>query len=359
MNAPSTGLNRDTLARRFASFWLCENETALMSVTCIRDGCHFIQKEPADTSQQTLYRWYMDAEEVYKRNITRIENTFFGGDAFPVITPHFGTAGHAKYFRGCQYQFANETVWYFPSLEDGTLPEYQSENSILSLELSCLRQLCEHGTGNYLVAQPDNCGTIDALAHLRGSDRLLVDMLENPAWVQSCTRKIMEGYFDSSRKFYEASQENNFGGCSHGWMQLWADGTVQQLQGDLSVMISPAMFETFVLPELEEACNWLDYSIYHFDGQEQIRHLNMLLSIRNLNAIQWTHVAGQPETTEFIPVFRRIQSAGKGLVLFPESTQQAKALLENLNPQGLYLITQADNEAEAKIYLELKDCYHV
>jgi len=136
-------------------------------------------------------------------------------------------------------------------------------------------------------------------------------------------------------------------------MHLWADGKLQQLQADLSVMISPELFEAFVLPDLDEACNWLDYSIYHLDGQEQIRHLDMLLSIRKLNAIQWTHVAGQPEITRFIPVFQRIQSAGKGLILFPESLRQAEELHDVLKPQGLYLITSTGGESEANAYLRL------
>ena len=116
-------------------------------------------------------------------------------------------------------------------------------------------------------------------------------------------------------------------------------------------MVNRGTLKAFVLPELEEACDWLDYSVYHFDGQEQICHLDILLSIQGLNAIQWTHVAGQPDVTAFIPVLQRIQAAGKGLILFPETIGQASALLEHLCPRGLYLITHADSEAEANAYL--------
>jgi len=310
--------------------------------------------KPAGDSAEVLRQWALNPEGIYARNNLRIENTFFGGEAFPVIASDFGTAGHAKYFKGARYQFAGDTTWYFPFLEYGMLPEYLGERSILSEELSCMRRTCELGMNKFLVASPDNCGTIDALAHLRGSDNLLIDMIEDPEWVRACTRKILDAYFDSSQKIYDVIRENNFGGSTHSWMQLWAPGKVQQLQADISVMISPAMYEEFILPDLEEACNWLDYSVYHLDGQEQIRHLDMLLSIKKLNAIQWTHVAGQPIVTDFIPIFQRIQSAGKGLVIFPESLRQAKDLLENLKPQGLYLIASSNNEAEAKDYLSLR-----
>lgn len=344
----------DELKKRFQSFWLRENETALMSVTYMRDNSAYRPAKPPVDSPDELYKWVLDPDRIYARNMARIENTFFGGEAFPVIASDFGTAGHAKYFKGAHYQFAGDTTWYFPYLEDGALPEYLGENSILSKELSCMKRLSEQGLDKFMVASPDNCGTIDALAHLRGSDNLLIDMLEDADWVRSCTHEIMQGYFDSSQKIYDVIRENNFGGSTHSWMQLWADGKMQQLQADLSVMISPQMYEEFVLPDLDEACNWLDYSVYHLDGQEQIRHLDMLLSIKKLNAIQWTHVAGQPIVTDFIPIFQRIQSAGKGLVIFPESLRQAKDLLENLKPKGLYLIVSSNNEAEAKDYLSLR-----
>jgi hypothetical protein len=51
------------------------------------------------------------------------------------------------------------------------------------------------------------------------------------------------------------------------------------MQSDLSVMISPEMYEEFIIPELNQQLKWLEYSTYHFDGVEQIRHLDKLLQL--------------------------------------------------------------------------------
>lgn len=51
---------------------------------------------------------------------------------------------------------------------------------------------------------------------------------------------------------------------------------------DLSAMISPAMYEEFIMEELKKTTDWLDYSIYHMDGIEQVRFLDMLLSLPKL-----------------------------------------------------------------------------
>ena len=338
----------------YKAFLHCENDKALMAVSCIRDGLDHKVKKPLSCSPEEMYRWRLDPDIVFDRFKARIDATAYSGEAFPVVSCDFGPGGHAKYFKGCRYQFAEETTWYYPSLKYGDLPEYLGEDSILSDELACMDRLGELVLDKYLLAVPDNTGTIDALASLRGSENLLEDMIEDPDYVRSCTRKIMDGYFDSSLKIYDVLRKSNFGGSTHGWMQLWVDGKIQHLQADYSVMISSKMFEEFILADLDEACNWLDYSVYHFDGQEQIRHLDMLLSIKNLNTIQWTHVAGQPDFTHFIPEYKRIQSAGKGLIIAPTSQHQAKVLLENLKPQGLYLIINAHNEAEAQEYLNLR-----
>ena len=97
------------------------------------------------------------------------------------------------------------------------------------------------------------------------------------------------------------------------------------------------MYERFILPELNDVCDFLDYSVYHFDGQEQIRHLDALLSIKKLRAIQWTHVAGQPKPSMFIPVLKKIQQAGKNLILIP-TADEVPVLLDNLSSRGLHLL---------------------
>ena len=121
----------------------------------------------------------------------------------------------------------------------------------------------------------------------------------------------------------------------------------------MSVMISAKMYGKFVVPVLEELTEFLDYSVYHLDGKEQIRHLDHLLSVKGLNAIQWTNVAGQPRVSEFVPVLQRIQKAGKNLVVAPQANE-VEYLLDNLSCRGLQLlIRDLRSEEEARDMLKL------
>ena len=164
---------------------------------------------------------------------------------------------------------------------------------------------------------------------------LLVDMMTDPEFVTEAVERLLPIYKETQDIMFDTVKENNQG-CVHSWMQLWAPKRMAQLQCDMSVMISKEHFDQFVMPELEETTAFLDYSIYHLDGQEQIRHLDSLLSLPHLNAIQWQPVAGQPKTSEFIPVLQRIQKAGKSLMLRVER-EEIPVLLDNLSCRGLQL----------------------
>jgi hypothetical protein len=80
-------------------------------------------------------------------------------------------------------------------------------------------------------------------------------------------------------------------------------------------MISEKMFEEFFLPGLIEECEKLDRCIYHLDGPDALKHLDVLLGIKKLSAVQWVCGAGNEGFTRWTDVYKKIQKAGKGLQL--------------------------------------------
>jgi hypothetical protein len=169
--------------------------------------------------------------------------------------------------------------------------------------------------------------------------------------VKGALKKIEKAYERAMRGVYDIVKENNEGGSCIGWLSTWAPGLHAQMQSDMSVMISNRMYEEFIVPELREQCDFLDYPLYHFDGVEQIRHLDSLLAIPKLRAIQWTQVVGQRPCTDYIPELKRIQAAGKGLLILA-SPAQVKPLMENLSSRGLYLITAVNSQETGEALLK-------
>ncbi len=287
-----------------------------------------------------LKKYWTDPNTIHKMNLKRMENTYFAGEALPSIFLNFGTSGHCNFF-GSKPTYSNGTIWFDPVIDD--LDELKFDQAALDSHIKLTQELVKLSNSEYFIGMPDSCGTIDALGHLYGSDNVLIDMLGEPEKVKRAIKTVNEGWKISSQKFYDTLKDLNHGGSVHSWMHLMADGKMGQMQCDMSVMFSKDMYEEFAYDELKTQIDWFDYPIYHFDGVEQERHLDILLSFDKLKAIQWTNVAGQPPASHFMPILKRMQDAGKRLIVCI-NPDEIKPILENLSAKGLMLLVGNVND---------------
>ena len=116
-------------------------------------------------------------------------------------------------------------------------------------------------------------------------------------------------------------------------------------------MISPQMFETFVLPDLAVCCEELDFAFYHLDGRGQIPHLDLLLSLEQLHGIQWIPGEGQPSPGAWLPLLKRIVDAGKLCQLYV-SADDARTIVRELGGRGFaFYITDSIKPEEAETFI--------
>jgi len=304
----------------------------------------------------TLEESRTDADYAFRTFEHSVKSVINVAEAFPALMPAFGVAAHSCYF-GSKLKHMPETIWFEPVIDEPDINKLVYDENAFNVHKKFTSEIAERSKGLFFAGNNDNCGIIDALANLRSNDDLLFDMVDYPEFVEQARDKITEVWKKTQKEFYDITKESNDGGSSHAWMNTWSRGMHGQLQCDFCVMISPQHFERFVLPELEECTSFYDNSTYHFDGQEQIRHLDMLLSVKNLDNIQWTPVSGQPRTTNFIEVFKKIQKAGKGLVLIPE-LDEVPVLLKNLSHKGLIIcVNGIKNIDEANDLMKLAEQY--
>ena len=346
------------IKKRFNALWQNEIvDRCCVRVIAFKNGKEY-QKPPLPESPEERKAYWLDAERVLNRELDRIQNTYFAGEAFPQIFPNFGAAGHAAFFKNVQVEFQN-SIWMHPDQEvragETFEIEFNPDSLLLQKTIAVIKYLIMESRGRFFVSMPDISGNLDALAHIRDSKNLLMDMALQPEVVQQALDKIMQVWKDVTKEAYDLTRENNDGGGTIGWLDTWAPGFHSQLQCDISVMISPEMFKTFAMPELREEAEFLKYPLYHLDGQEQIRHLDQLLSIETLKMIQWTNVVGQPSPVEFIPELKRIQRAGKALLVRIDNLNDIEPLLQALSSKGLYLFVEPtlDSEEEADEVVKL------
>ena len=111
-------------------------------------------------------------------------------------------------------------------------------------------------------------------------------------------------------------------------------GTV--LQCDFICMISPAMFAKIILPALQREVDYFEKSIYHLDGPGALRHLQTVLDMGGLNAVQWVCGAGQGSARDWIEVYRKIQAAGKAMEILCANFEEAVEVAKCIKPQGAW-----------------------
>lgn len=110
--------------------------------------------------------------------------------------------------------------------------------------------------------------------------------------------------------------------------------------------MNPAQFKEFVLESLRRQTESLDHTIYHLDGPDAIKHLDALLTLEQLNVIQWTHGAGKPDGLWegwYEPIYEKALAAGKSLLLFVADGEADRwiegidRLVNRFGTRGLFL----------------------
>ena len=111
----------------------------------------------------------------------RLARTYYAGDALPVYNPWLGPDQFAAWL-GCEFtlRVKDFTSWAKPFVQDWSKHQHLSidtENKWWKLYIETLRRSVEAGKGKWVTAYPDlHCG-IDGLAAIRGSEKLMMDMM--------------------------------------------------------------------------------------------------------------------------------------------------------------------------------------
>lgn len=212
--------------------------------------------------------------------------------------------------------------------------------------------------GAYLVPMPDLVENIDVLAALRDNQVLMMDMVMRPDWVLGKLDEINQVYFQAFDALYDIIKQPD-GSNAFCAFSIWGPGKTAKVQCDAAAMFSPAMFEQFVVPTLTVQCEWLDYSMFHLDGHQCIPHLDHLLEIDALDAIEWTPDPNVPSggNPEWYPMYKRILEAGKSVQAIGVKHSEIKPLLDAVGPDGLYIMTHLGDEAAVEKVTEVIEPY--
>ena len=342
---------------RFREWWVGKGFLFAVSAQAAKP---LAKVRPPPTPKDLTTAWL---DPVYRRQRCEygLANAWYGGDAYPSFDTMIGP-GSLGSFLGAEPVLEPTTVWYRPCITD---PEHYppirfdpANNVWLDRHVAIIAEAAAHAKGRYAVGLPDLIENVDTLAAMRGNEETLYDLLERPAWVKEKLWEINQAFFDVfdylTPRLGGAPGGNHF--CA---FSIWGPGKTAKVQCDFSCMVSVAMFREFVVPPLAAQCDWLDYSLYHLDGTNAMQHVDALLEIPGLNAIEWTPQAGRPNGGDpcWFDFYRRIKAGGKGVQVIGVTLDQLRPLLDAVGPAGTYVITWAKDQAEGEKMLAIAEQY--
>lgn len=281
----------------------------------------------------------------------QMARTHYGGDAFPHLETHIGP-GTMSLYLGAKPELQPNTVWYekcWDGITTAPEPSVDENNQYWQFSQRLAESAVERLRGRALVAFPDLIENLDTLSSLLGNDELLFYLLDAPDHVHRLQRPLVDVYMHYHTRLYEIIKDETGGSCFSAF-QTWAPGPVAKLQCDFSAMISANMFEEFVAPYLADQCSKLDYTVYHLDGECALQHLDILLSIKDLTAIQWTPGAGRPGPADpcYYWLWKKVRAAGKSCMVRSATPDQAREMVETFGPEGLDITTGTATQDEAE-----------
>lgn len=297
-------------------------------------------------------------------------NTLYLAEAFPYFDGYIGP-GSTNILLGSRPGFADTTVWYEPCIDDpdAYAPitfDHSPANRWWGIQTALLAEARRRAAGRYMLGIPDLVENLDVLAALRDTQKLLMDLIERPGWVAARLWEINQAYIEIFDRLFEMVKDDH-GGSAYCAFNIYGPGKTAKVQCDISCMFSPAMFNEMVVGPLREQCRYLDFSMYHLDGEDALQHLDALLGIDELTAIEWTpigasgKVAGMPTggSPHWYDLYRRIRRAGKSVQAIQCKVEEVVPLIEAVGPDGLYIQASAKDAASAmKLYEQTRQYYH-
>jgi len=308
----------------------------------------FAQKDFATHKE----RW-LDVEYRAQQAANWIENTVYYADAMPILFPDLGPEIISAW-AGCPYHYGADTTWTEPCLFD-----WDNDNAIIDINHPLSKKLeeftriaLELAKDNFIVGLTDYHPGGDHVAALRDGQTLALDLLENPDRVKAKLASSYREYFPAFDHYVNWLKKE--GNPITSWLPITSETSMYIPSNDFSIMISKPMFDEFFLPGLIEECKHYDNSIYHLDGPGALRHLDSLLSIKELDAIQWVPGAGNDQCLQWLDLYKKILAAGKSIICYPGNLDELRILAEQLPARGVCLeIGFAKNEAEAQDIMKI------
>jgi hypothetical protein len=288
-------------------------------------------------------RWF-DAEYQVESFLSSISGKRFLAETFPVFCPNLGPGVYSAFYGG-NLTFGETTSWTdhfiknYAQIDSLRLDRDNEYYKKINEITDCALAACE---GQFIVGYTDLHPSLDCAADWRGAERLCFDLYDDLSGVKKAVDKAVADFgvifseYDLKLKTHNQPSVN--------WMGIPSFCKMHVPSCDFSYMISREMFREVCLPAVLREVKSAVHNIWHLDGRGCARHLDDLLEIKEIQAIQWVQGAGEGEPImQWIDLIKKIQSKGKSAAVYLRDTE-LDAFIGAVLPKGIFLCVDTETE---------------
>ena len=277
-------------------------------------------------------------------------------DMLPVANTQLGPGSLAAILGGV-FEGGEDTIWIHPNPDYSDDIKFDRNHPNYLLHKNLLKACKKKAQGHYYGGMPDLMEGLDVLAAIKGTDKVLLDTVMQPEVLEHQMQQINDIYFQVFDELYDIIREGDE--MAFCYFSSWAPGKMSKLQSDISTMISVDDYRRFVQPFIREQCQKIDYTLYHLDGVGAMHHLDALLEIEELNAIQWTPGVGEPQggSPKWYDLYNRILAGGKSIMACWVTLDELKPLLDHIGGEGVHIEMDFHNEREVEQAMRIVEEY--
>jgi hypothetical protein len=295
-------------------------------------------------------RWF-DVEfqvDLFERSIA---GRTFHGETFPIFWPNLGPNVYAAFY-GLELEFGEVTSWSKPVVRnwsDARSLELDTSNVYWQKIEELTRHALDRCQGRYLVGYTDLHPGIDCVAAWWGMEQLCVDMVDSPEQVMALVERAIadfEAVYDRFDAMLKAG-----GQPSSSWIGIPSFGRMHIPSCDFAALISPKLFREYGLPILEREVQSMTHNIFHLDGKGVARHLDTILSVPEVHAVQWVQGVGNDQPImQWVPFIKTLQARGVPVIV-DLSKGELEEFTAAMDPKGLFLWVATESEEEESVLL--------
>ena len=239
-------INWKKLIEYYDAWWNCEIlDKVPFYINAPREDCDSegaIAGSPEDR---------FNKEKVIEETDRSIQNTFYGGIAFPYFRPNFGPDVFSAYL-GASLKFSpmgspppiSWVNWHEPILKDYSdlsALEIKEDNFYWQKTKEFISYALERSQGEYFVGTTDIHAGIDSLSVLRGSpETVCMDLIDNPDGVKEAMKFLWKAWHKVYAETYEIIAKNQEGTSSTLGL---SSGKMYPVQNDFTCLISPSTYK--------------------------------------------------------------------------------------------------------------------